>query len=227
MSLYRFLWSLYRCLKLEWAHTELWQNVIMLKLTGEPSDSFFFFSLCSDAVTHVVSEESQASSLWKWLKESAPKNLPNMHVLDISWFTDSMKEGRPVAVETRHLIPVCACHTSARNSEIALGTKQEVFHWVCYHKMICEETHSHLLFNAYCEWISTMSRYVVSFFLSLQIYNVSPWQGALTKRTYLTCICLISYYYTSPRWKQQKHPPYCVGVPNKPISWTSGLRAVH
>ncbi|XP_047458191.1 DNA nucleotidylexotransferase isoform X2 [Mugil cephalus] len=27
-----------------------------------------------------------------------------MHVLDISWFTDSMKEGRPVAVETRHLI---------------------------------------------------------------------------------------------------------------------------
>ncbi|XP_027131757.1 DNA nucleotidylexotransferase [Larimichthys crocea] len=28
-----------------------------------------------------------------------------MHVLDISWFTDSMKEGRPVAVETRHLIP--------------------------------------------------------------------------------------------------------------------------
>ncbi|KAG7999920.1 DNA nucleotidylexotransferase, partial [Nibea albiflora] len=58
----------------------------------------------SDAVTHVVSEESQASSLWKWLKECAPKNLPNMHVLDISWFTDSMKEGRPVAVETRHLI---------------------------------------------------------------------------------------------------------------------------
>ncbi|XP_039995503.1 DNA nucleotidylexotransferase isoform X2 [Xiphias gladius] len=27
-----------------------------------------------------------------------------MHVLDISWFTDSMREGRPVAVETRHLI---------------------------------------------------------------------------------------------------------------------------
>ncbi|XP_044228923.1 DNA nucleotidylexotransferase isoform X3 [Thunnus albacares] len=27
-----------------------------------------------------------------------------MHVLDISWFTDSMGAGRPVAVETRHLI---------------------------------------------------------------------------------------------------------------------------
>ncbi|XP_024152195.1 DNA nucleotidylexotransferase isoform X2 [Oryzias melastigma] len=27
-----------------------------------------------------------------------------MHVLDISWFTDSMKEKRPVAVETKHLI---------------------------------------------------------------------------------------------------------------------------
>lgn len=66
----------------------------------------------SDAVTHVVSEESQASSLWKWLKECAPMNLPNMHVLDISWFTDSMKEGRPVAVETRHLIQVCVSQIS-------------------------------------------------------------------------------------------------------------------
>ena len=66
--------------------------------------------LCSDDITHVVSEDNQASSLWKWLRECTLKNLPDMHVLDVSWFTDSMREGRPVAVETRHLIQVCLSH---------------------------------------------------------------------------------------------------------------------
>ncbi|XP_049456426.1 DNA nucleotidylexotransferase [Epinephelus fuscoguttatus] len=68
------------------------------------SKGFIVEDVLSDEVTHVVSEESQASSLWKWLKECALKNLPSVHVLDISWFTDSMREGRPVAVETRHLV---------------------------------------------------------------------------------------------------------------------------
>lgn len=31
-----------------------------------------------------------------------------MHVVNITWFTDSMRESRPVAVETRHLIQVGA-----------------------------------------------------------------------------------------------------------------------
>ncbi|XP_033469473.1 DNA nucleotidylexotransferase [Epinephelus lanceolatus] len=68
------------------------------------SKGFIVEDVLSDEVTHVVSEESQASSLWKWLKECALKNLPSVHVLDISWFTESMREGRPVAVETRHLV---------------------------------------------------------------------------------------------------------------------------
>ncbi|KAM9345152.1 DNA nucleotidylexotransferase [Symphorus nematophorus] len=68
------------------------------------SKGFIVEDILSDEVTHVVSEDSESSSLWKWLKGSAPKNLPNMQVLDISWFTDSMRQGRPVAVETRHLI---------------------------------------------------------------------------------------------------------------------------
>ncbi|XP_031730976.1 DNA nucleotidylexotransferase [Anarrhichthys ocellatus] len=68
------------------------------------SKGFIVEDVLSEKVTHVVSEASQAASLWKWLKECAPTNPPDMHVLDISWFTDSMREGRPVAVETRHLI---------------------------------------------------------------------------------------------------------------------------
>ncbi|XP_074531627.1 DNA nucleotidylexotransferase [Halichoeres trimaculatus] len=68
------------------------------------SKGFIVEDVLSDVVTHVVSENSHTSSLWAWLKDHGLKNLPNMHVLDISWFTDSMREGRPVAVETRHLI---------------------------------------------------------------------------------------------------------------------------
>uniref|UniRef100_A0A3Q4N109 DNA-directed DNA/RNA polymerase mu n=1 Tax=Neolamprologus brichardi TaxID=32507 RepID=A0A3Q4N109_NEOBR len=68
------------------------------------SKGFIVEDVLSDVVTHVVSEDSQASSLWAWLKGGPVKNLPVMHVLDISWFTDSMREGKPVAVETRHLI---------------------------------------------------------------------------------------------------------------------------
>uniref|UniRef100_A0A665UFM2 BRCT domain-containing protein n=1 Tax=Echeneis naucrates TaxID=173247 RepID=A0A665UFM2_ECHNA len=68
------------------------------------SKGFIVEDILSDAVTHVVSEDSRASSLWAWLKGCELGNLPSMHVLDISWFTDSMREGRPVAVETRYLI---------------------------------------------------------------------------------------------------------------------------
>ncbi|XP_035461974.1 DNA nucleotidylexotransferase isoform X5 [Scophthalmus maximus] len=68
------------------------------------SKGFMVEDVLSDTVTHVVSEDSQASALWTWLKGCDLKNLPSMHVLDISWFTDSMREGRPVAVETRHLV---------------------------------------------------------------------------------------------------------------------------
>ncbi|XP_026165528.1 DNA nucleotidylexotransferase [Mastacembelus armatus] len=68
------------------------------------SKGFIVDNVLSDMVTHVVSEDCQASSLWTWLKDCALKNLSNIQVLDISWFTESMREGRPVAVETRHLI---------------------------------------------------------------------------------------------------------------------------
>lgn len=87
-------------------------------------------SVCphSDSVTHVVSESSQASALWAWLKDRAPASLARMHVVDITWFTDSMREKRPVAVETRHLIQVCAqpvlrwCHVIIKTPEEGLPT---------------------------------------------------------------------------------------------------------
>ncbi|XP_014863499.1 PREDICTED: DNA nucleotidylexotransferase, partial [Poecilia mexicana] len=68
------------------------------------SKGFVVEDILSDAVTHVVSEDSQSSSLWAWLKSHSLSDLSTVKVLDISWFTDSMKERRPVPVETKHLI---------------------------------------------------------------------------------------------------------------------------
>uniref|UniRef100_A0A3B4VCY7 DNA nucleotidylexotransferase n=1 Tax=Seriola dumerili TaxID=41447 RepID=A0A3B4VCY7_SERDU len=86
------------------------------------SKGFIVEDILSDVVTHIVSEDTEASSLWTWLKGCELKNLPSVHVLDISWFTDSMREGRPVAVETRHLIQVCVCVTS--QTEISTTVSQ-------------------------------------------------------------------------------------------------------
>uniref|UniRef100_A0A8C7DKU8 DNA-directed DNA/RNA polymerase mu n=1 Tax=Oncorhynchus kisutch TaxID=8019 RepID=A0A8C7DKU8_ONCKI len=57
----------------------------------------------SDEVTHVVAEDNQAGALWAWLRGSGLRDVSRLQVLDISWFTDSMREGRPVTVETSHL----------------------------------------------------------------------------------------------------------------------------
>uniref|UniRef100_A0A8C7DMK7 DNA nucleotidylexotransferase n=1 Tax=Oncorhynchus kisutch TaxID=8019 RepID=A0A8C7DMK7_ONCKI len=59
----------------------------------------------SDEVTHVVAEDNQAGALWAWLRGSGLRDVSRLQVLDISWFTDSMREGRPVTVETSHCIP--------------------------------------------------------------------------------------------------------------------------
>ncbi|XP_032408301.1 DNA nucleotidylexotransferase [Xiphophorus hellerii] len=65
------------------------------------SKGFVVEDILSDAVTHVVSEDSQSSSLWAWLKGRSLPDLSTVNVLDISWFTDSMREGRPVPVVSR------------------------------------------------------------------------------------------------------------------------------
>ncbi|XP_076025395.1 DNA nucleotidylexotransferase [Genypterus blacodes] len=68
------------------------------------SKGFCVEDVLSNEVTHVVSEDHQASALWAWLKGRGLKDPLKTQVLDISWFTDSMGAGKPVAVESRHLI---------------------------------------------------------------------------------------------------------------------------
>uniref|UniRef100_A0A8C8RHT5 DNA-directed DNA/RNA polymerase mu n=1 Tax=Pelusios castaneus TaxID=367368 RepID=A0A8C8RHT5_9SAUR len=59
----------------------------------------------SAAVTHVVSERNSGDEVVQWLaqrrgKHSTGEDPPAL--LDLSWFTESMSAGRPVAIEPRH-----------------------------------------------------------------------------------------------------------------------------
>ncbi|XP_035256811.1 DNA nucleotidylexotransferase [Anguilla anguilla] len=58
----------------------------------------------SDEVTHVVAEKNSGEELWAWLRERGLRDLTNLLVLDITWFTESMAAGWPVTVESRHCI---------------------------------------------------------------------------------------------------------------------------
>ncbi|XP_053320626.1 DNA-directed DNA/RNA polymerase mu [Spea bombifrons] len=66
----------------------------------------------SDAVTHVVSEGNSYSEVLEWIQKHASHPVasgdtrPGLHILDISWFTESMSCGRPVTVEPRHSLGV-------------------------------------------------------------------------------------------------------------------------
>lgn len=77
------------------------------------SDKMSLSDLCSNKVTHIVAEDNPAHELWPWLQEQGISDLGKINVLDIAWFTQSMRAGRPIPVEAQHRIqvsiPVCVC----------------------------------------------------------------------------------------------------------------------
>ncbi|CAJ0922944.1 unnamed protein product [Ranitomeya imitator] len=63
----------------------------------------------SRAVTHVVSEQNSFSDVLSWIERKTGNPVMQSaddqtwpQILDISWFTESMSSGKPVAVEARH-----------------------------------------------------------------------------------------------------------------------------
>ncbi|MBN3296966.1 DPOLM polymerase, partial [Amia calva] len=62
----------------------------------------------STVVTHVVSEGNSGGEVQEWLDTQAPRRQTHrpLHLLDISWFTDSMGASRPVDIEDRHMLEV-------------------------------------------------------------------------------------------------------------------------
>ncbi|XP_072533129.1 DNA nucleotidylexotransferase [Salminus brasiliensis] len=68
------------------------------------SKGFCVDNTLSAEVTHIVAEGNPAHELWPWLQEQDVPHLDNTNVLDITWFTESMRAGRPVPVEEQHRI---------------------------------------------------------------------------------------------------------------------------
>ncbi|KAG7274028.1 hypothetical protein CRUP_030750, partial [Coryphaenoides rupestris] len=60
-----------------------------------------------ESVTHVISENNTGDEVRTWLGEGGGQPVgdqsgPPVHLLDISWYTESMREGRPVAILDRY-----------------------------------------------------------------------------------------------------------------------------
>lgn len=59
----------------------------------------------SERVTHVISENNTGDDVRTWLDSQDQRHhRPPVHLLDISWFTESMRAGHPVTILDRHIL---------------------------------------------------------------------------------------------------------------------------
>uniref|UniRef100_UPI0037E81796 DNA-directed DNA/RNA polymerase mu n=1 Tax=Semicossyphus pulcher TaxID=241346 RepID=UPI0037E81796 len=56
----------------------------------------------SESVTHVISENNSAAEVRTWLDSQVRGQTSSAHLLDISWYTESMRAGHPVQILDRH-----------------------------------------------------------------------------------------------------------------------------
>ncbi|XP_044135157.1 DNA-directed DNA/RNA polymerase mu-like isoform X1 [Bufo gargarizans] len=79
------------------------------------------FSVAQDysgTVTHVVSEQNTFTDVLSWIERKtgnpvqSAEDQASPHILDISWFTESMSSGKPVPVEARHRLGVLGSQVS-------------------------------------------------------------------------------------------------------------------
>ncbi|KAK0154333.1 DNA-directed DNA/RNA polymerase mu [Merluccius polli] len=70
------------------------------------SKGFTVEDACSESVTHIISENNSGDEVKTWLGERGQhgdqSRPPAVNLLDISWYTESMREGQPVAILDRH-----------------------------------------------------------------------------------------------------------------------------
>ncbi|XP_056427284.1 DNA-directed DNA/RNA polymerase mu [Hyla sarda] len=72
----------------------------------------------SGAVTHVVSEQNSFTDVLSWIERKTGKPMQSAedqmspHILDISWFTESMSSGKPVPVEATHRLGILGSQVS-------------------------------------------------------------------------------------------------------------------
>uniref|UniRef100_A0A3Q2FHI3 BRCT domain-containing protein n=1 Tax=Cyprinodon variegatus TaxID=28743 RepID=A0A3Q2FHI3_CYPVA len=61
--------------------------------------------LFSENVTHVICENNSGEEVRMWL-EAQQRRQGELHLLDVSWYTESMRHGFPVEIHHRHKIQV-------------------------------------------------------------------------------------------------------------------------
>ncbi|CAG05363.1 unnamed protein product [Tetraodon nigroviridis] len=67
------------------------------------SKGFKVEELYSERITHVVSENNCIDEVRTWLESHVRgQSLPPAHLLDVSWYTESMRAGHPVEILERH-----------------------------------------------------------------------------------------------------------------------------
>lgn len=59
-------------------------------------------------MTHIVSENASGEEVQAWLESQVTERggKDTVHLLDVTWFTESMSEGCPVSIEDRHRLQV-------------------------------------------------------------------------------------------------------------------------
>lgn len=61
----------------------------------------------SERITHVISENNYINEVRTWLDSHIRgQSLQPAQLLDISWYTESMRAGRPVEILERHKLQV-------------------------------------------------------------------------------------------------------------------------
>ncbi|XP_046886059.1 DNA nucleotidylexotransferase isoform X2 [Hypomesus transpacificus] len=108
------------------------------------SKGFRVEDVLSDEVTHVVAENNRATGLWAWLKGHGLRDVSRMQVLDIAWFTESMKAGRPVTMEIRHHIQ----DTSPTLTDVLPPAVPPVSQYACQRKTTMEN-HNKIFTDAF------------------------------------------------------------------------------
>uniref|UniRef100_A0A3Q4G812 DNA-directed DNA/RNA polymerase mu n=1 Tax=Neolamprologus brichardi TaxID=32507 RepID=A0A3Q4G812_NEOBR len=60
----------------------------------------------SESVTHVISENNCGTEVRTWLKSQGRGQSLRVHLLDVSWYTESMRAGYPVEITHRHKLQI-------------------------------------------------------------------------------------------------------------------------
>uniref|UniRef100_A0A3Q2WJJ8 DNA-directed DNA/RNA polymerase mu n=1 Tax=Haplochromis burtoni TaxID=8153 RepID=A0A3Q2WJJ8_HAPBU len=60
----------------------------------------------SESVTHVISENNCGTEVRTWLESQGRGQSLRVHLLDVSWYTESMRAGHPVAITHRHKLQI-------------------------------------------------------------------------------------------------------------------------